>query len=43
MHVRIALLQLLAEDSPEHQKVKGAEACRQARAAGADIALFPEM
>ncbi len=43
MEVRIALLQLLPEGSPEGQLRKGQAACRRAKELGADIALFPEM
>ena len=43
MHLKIALLQLLPTGSPEGQLRKGMEACRKAKALGADIALFPEM
>ena len=39
----IALLQLLPGDSLEETRAKGAAACREAKARGADIALFPEM
>ena len=43
MEFRIALLQLLPEDTPEKQLEKGINACRKAREKGADLALFPEM
>lgn len=43
MELKIALLQLLPEKTLEGQKNKGMEACRRAKAMGADIALFPEM
>lgn len=43
MTVSIALFQLLPTLSLEGQLSKGLEACRQAKAMGADIALFPEM
>lgn len=36
-------MQLLPGVSPEENLQKGLEACRRAKAAGADIALFPEM
>jgi predicted amidohydrolase len=41
---RVALLQLTAEPLDQAANLaKGLEACRQARAMGADLALFPEM
>ncbi len=43
MKFRIALLQLLPEGSLIGQLEKGSAACRKAKAAGADLALFPEM
>lgn len=43
MVLRLALLQLLPTGSPAGQLKKGREACRRAKALGADIALFPEM
>lgn len=43
MILKIALLQLLPCGTPEGQLNKGKEACRKAKEAGADIALFPEM
>lgn len=43
MNLTIALLQLLPEETQEAQLMKGIAACRQAKALGADIALFPEM
>ena len=39
----IALLQLLPEKSIEENLKKGLDACRKAKLAGADLALFPEM
>lgn len=39
----IALLQLLPEKSIEENLRKGLDACRRAKLAGADLALFPEM
>lgn len=39
----VALLQLLSEESIEDSIRKGVEACRIAKNAGADLALFPEM
>jgi predicted amidohydrolase len=42
--IRVALLQMVAcGDHQEANLAKGEEFCRQARAMGADIALFPEM
>lgn len=41
--MRIALLQILPAGSEEENRIKGAEWCRRAKEAGADIALFPEM
>ncbi|MDO5399904.1 MAG: carbon-nitrogen hydrolase family protein [Eubacteriales bacterium] len=41
--LKIALLQISPCDSLEENLVKGLDACRKARALGADIALFPEM
>lgn len=41
--LKIALLQLAPTDSLEGNLQKGLEACVQAKAMGADIALFPEM
>jgi len=43
MELKIAFLQLLPEGSPEANLEKGLRACREAKAKGADIALFPEM
>lgn len=40
---KVALLQILPEDSPEANLKKGMEHCRKAKELGADIALFPEM
>ena len=40
---RVALLQLLPTGSLEGNLKKGLEACRRAKAMGADLALFPEM
>lgn len=42
-HLRVALLQIFPTDSREGNLAAGTEACRQAKAMGADIALFPEM
>lgn len=41
--LKIALLQLLPENTLSGQLEKGLEACRRAKEKGADIALFPEM
>ena len=41
--MKIALLQLLPAGSEAENRKKGAEWCRRAKEAGADIALFPEM
>lgn len=41
--MKIALLQLLPAGSEAENRKKGAEWCRRAKHAGADIALFPEM
>ncbi len=41
--ITIALLQLMPGKSTEENLIKGLDACRQAKAMGADIALFPEM
>ena len=41
--LKIALLQLLPTGSADGNLKKGVEACRKAKALGADIALFPEM
>ena len=41
--LKVALLQLLPGESLRENLHIGMEACRQAQAAGADIALFPEM
>lgn len=40
---KVALLQVLPQDTPEGNLQKGLEVCRQARNMGADLALFPEM
>lgn len=42
-NLHIALLQILPGRSRQENLQKGLEACRKAKAAGADIALFPEM
>lgn len=42
-HFKIALLQLMPAGSLEGNLAKGIQACRSAKAMGADIALFPEM
>ena len=41
--LKIALLQLAPCGALEKNLEKGLSACRRAKAAGADIALFPEM
>ncbi|MBR4502524.1 MAG: carbon-nitrogen hydrolase family protein [Clostridia bacterium] len=43
MNVRIAFLQLLPGNSTAQQLELGRKACEEAKAKGADIALFPEM
>ena len=43
MKLKIALLQLLPAGMTAEQLEKGKEACRRAKASGADVALFPEM
>lgn len=43
MKLRIAFLQLLPGRTAEEQYETGQRACREAKAMGADIALFPEM
>lgn len=40
---RVALLQLLPTETLEGNLQKGIEACKHAKAMGADLALFPEM
>lgn len=40
---RVALLQLIAGNTPEENLEKGMEACCRAKGMGADLALFPEM
>jgi len=42
-NLRIALLQIMPENSLDGNLQKGSEYCRKAKALGADIALFPEM
>jgi predicted amidohydrolase len=41
--LKVALLQILPEDTLDGNLQKGLECCRKAKAMGADIALFPEM
>lgn len=41
--LKVALLQLLPGNSLQENASKGVDACRKAKALGADIALFPEM
>lgn len=40
---KVALLQLLPEKAQEENLTKGLDACRKAKAMGAELALFPEM
>lgn len=42
-NLTVALLQLLPGENLQENLEKGLEACRRAKAMGADIALFPEM
>lgn len=42
-HLKIALLQLLPENTLDGNLQKGLQYCRKAKEMGADIALFPEM
>lgn len=41
--IKVALLQILPENSQEANLAKGINACREAKEMGAHIALFPEM
>lgn len=41
--MNVALLQIAAGENLQHTQAKGAAFCREAKARGADIALFPEM
>ena len=41
--LKLALLQIAPGDSIEENLQKGLAVCREAKAKGADIALFPEM
>jgi predicted amidohydrolase len=44
MTFSVALLQISPEElNPEFNLKKGLDACRKAKALGADLALFPEM
>ncbi|WP_315108292.1 carbon-nitrogen hydrolase family protein [Clostridium intestinale] len=43
MNLKVALLQIMPEDSLEENLQKGLEYCRKSKEIGADIALFPEM
>lgn len=43
MNLKVALLQIMPEDSLEDNLQKGLEYCRKSKEIGADIALFPEM
>lgn len=40
---RVALLQLISENTQEENLIKGMDYCRQAKKMGADLALFPEL
>lgn len=42
-NLKIALLQLMPEETIEGNRLKGYEYCKAAKVMGADIALFPEM
>lgn len=42
-NLKVALLQLLPEETPDGNLAKGMEYCRKAKEMNADIALFPEM
>jgi len=42
-NIKIALLQLMPEDSLEGNLKKGIQYCKKSKEMGADIALFPEM
>ncbi len=41
--LNVALLQIMPESTEQENLKKGLKACREAKKAGADIALFPEM
>lgn len=43
MKIKIAMLQIMGNDAAEDNLKKGSKYCRQAKAQGADIILFPEM
>lgn len=43
MSLKVALLQIMPEDSLEDNLQKGLEHCRKSKEMGADIVLFPEM
>lgn len=43
MSLKVALLQIMPEDSLEDNLQKGLEYCRKSKEMGADIVLFPEM
>jgi predicted amidohydrolase len=43
MNLKVALLQIMPEDSLEGNLQKGLEYCRKSKEMGADIVLFPEM
>ncbi len=42
-NLKVALLQIMPEDTLEGNLIKGLEYCRRARELGAHVALFPEM
>lgn len=42
-NLKVALLQLMPEDTLDGNQQKGFKYCRKAKEMGADIALFPEM
>lgn len=42
-NLKVALLQLMPEETMELNRIKGKAYCEKAKALGADIALFPEM
>jgi predicted amidohydrolase len=42
-NLKVALLQLLPEDTLDRNLQKGLDFCKKAKEMGADIALFPEM
>lgn len=42
-NIKIAMLQLAPANTIEENRIKGIKACREAKAMGADCAVFPEM